>query len=191
MAVGSVGDWVRQSPASASLPANTTAVSWRGSRTSRGFVCSYFLLSTSAWAAGSARLLPGCSHTSPTRAPSRPTCPHWGSPCLLQRSKKNSQTTLKSTFAQPAASSACLAAFTFLCWNLLCKGNCSQPGLNGGRGLEATRRQNAKQSAPGERLCVRVSVWVCMGGLYTAHLLRLSLYHIPVLTVGEQTSCLT
>lgn len=188
-----MGDWVRQSPASASLPANTDAVSWRASRTSRGFICSYFLLSTSAWAVGSAQLLPGCSETSPTRAPSRPTRPRWGFPCLLQRSKKNYQTTFKSTFAQPAASSACLAAFTFLCWNLLCKGNCSQLGLNRGCGLEATQWQNVKQSAPGERLSVRVSVFVCVcvyGGVYTAHLLRLSLYHISILTVGEQTSCL-
>jgi len=56
-----------------------------------------------------------------------------------------------------------------------CKGNCSQPELNGGHGLEATQRQNAKQSVPGECLCVCLSVWggstqpTCCGFPYTVY----------------------
>lgn len=126
---------------------------------------------------GGVRLLPGCSEASPTRAPARPARALRGSPCLSQRRKKNSRTTLKSTFAQPAS---CPAAFTLLCWNLLCKGNLFPAGAE--RGDVGWRQWGGKI----QNKARRASACVCgHGGGCPPHLLPRPPRRAPGPMAGE------
>lgn len=130
--------------------------------------------------------LAALTHLPPGHRPVPPA--HTGAPLAFYKgAKKNSQTTLKSTFC----SARCLQRLPG-CLHLLVLESPLQKklfpaGAEWGTWAGGNAAAKRKTKRAGRASCV----WVCMGGLYTAHLLRLSLYHIPVLTAGEQTSCLT